>query len=287
MLAAREDYSGQGAEIGDERQRDGRRCVRIVGEPGAGFATDRLGKRIGERAAINGGGDDVAVDAEVQPDAGDRKTRDEQETEERRSSDRALLDDAFGPVREVVGAVEGDHRRGDDAADERERVEQSPERAGVVRDEVFVEVEGHALQQVAEGDAEDQRRHGAADEQAPVPRRTPARVVDLAAVVEADRPEEERPEHGEHRPVEARERGCINERPGGEDGAAAGDEPHLVAVPVRTDGVDDDAPFGVAAPDEGQQRADAHVVPVHDGEADEQHADEQPPDDFQRFVVDH
>jgi hypothetical protein len=56
---------------------------------------------------------------------------------------------------------------------------------------------------------------------------------------------------------------------------------------VRADGVDDDAPLGVALPDEGQQRADAHVVPVHDGEADEQHADEQPPDNFQGFVVKH
>ncbi|HOT81487.1 MAG TPA: hypothetical protein PKY13_15950, partial [Microthrixaceae bacterium] len=93
-------------------------------------------------------------------------------------------------------------------------------------------MERNALQQVAEGDAEDQRRHGAADEEAPVPRRAPARILDLAAVIEADRAEEERPQHGEHRPVEAGEGRRINQRPGGEDGTAAGDEPHLVAVPV-------------------------------------------------------
>jgi hypothetical protein len=39
--------------------------------------------------------------------------------------------------------------------------------------------------------------------------------------------------------------------------------------------------------DEGQQRAHAHVVAVHDGEADQQHAHQQPPDDLEGRVVDH
>ena len=48
-----------------------------------------------------------------------------------------------------------------------------------------------------------------------------------------------------------------------------------------------DAAFDVVASGERQQRADAHVVAVHDGEADQQHADQEPPDDFQCFVIEH
>jgi hypothetical protein len=61
----------------------------------------------------------------------------------------------------------------------------------------------------------------------------------------------------------------------------------LVAIPVRADGIDHDAPFDVVLADERQQGADAHVVPVHDGEANEQHANQQPPDDFQGWIVKH
>src|SRR5690606_29919897 len=108
-----------------------------------------------------------------------------------------------------------------------------------------------ALQQVAEGDAEDQRRYCAADEQAPVPGLAPARIVDLAPIVETDRPEEECPQHRQHGPVKAAEGGGIHQRPGGEDGATTGDEPDLVAVPVRADGVDDDAALDIVLADEG------------------------------------
>ena len=190
-------------------------------------------------------------------------------------------------MRQIDGAVHRDHRRAHHAAQQCERIEQLPEAAGVVRHQRVFEVKRHTLQKVAEGHAEDERRYRTADEQTPVPGAAPGRVVDLAAVVEADRAEEQRPQHGQHGPVEAAERGRVHQRPGGEDRTAAGDEPHLVAVPVRADGVDDDATFFVVAPGEGQQRAHAHVVAVHDGEADQQHADQQPPDDLQGFVVEH
>ncbi len=53
------------------------------------------------------------------------------------------------------------------------------------------------------------------------------------------------------------------------------------------DGVDHHAALDIAPADEGQQRAHAHVVAVHDGKADQQHADQQPPDDLQGWVVEH
>ena len=43
----------------------------------------------------------------------------------------------------------------------------------------------------------------------------------------------------------------------------------------------------VVLADEGQQCAHAHVVPVHDGEAEQQYTDQQPPDHFEGFVIKH
>ncbi|MCY1367566.1 hypothetical protein D9M69_545090 [compost metagenome] len=190
-------------------------------------------------------------------------------------------------MRQVGAALQRDHGAAHHARQQGKGVEQLPERAGVGGDQVAVELEGHALQQVAEGHAEDHRWHETADEQAPVPGAAPGGVVDLAAVVKTHRAEEQRPQHRQHGPVEAAEGGGVDQRPSREDGAAAGDEPDLVAVPVRADGVDDHTALDVALADEGQQRAHAHVVAVHDGEADEQHADQQPPDQFEGFVVEH
>ena len=143
-------------------------------------------------------------------------------------------------------------------------------------------MEGHALQRVADRDAEDQRRHRAADEQRPVPDPCARQRSRAWSVFEADRAQDQREQHQEHRKVEAGEAQRIERRPGREDRAAAQDEPDLVAFPDRADGVDGDAPFVVGLGDEGQQRADAHVEAVGDGEADQQDAQQYPPDQAQR-----
>ena len=72
--------------------------------------------------------------------------------------------------------------------------------------------------------------------------------------------------------VEAREDGGIGLWEGGEEGAAEGHQPHLVAVPDGTDGVDGDAPLLVGPRHERVQDADAEIEAVEDGVADEQHA---------------
>ena len=78
-------------------------------------------------------------------------------------------------------------------------------------------------------------------------------VVALGAVLERHRPHDEGRQDHEHRQVEAREADRVKRRPGGEDRAAAEDEPDLVAFPDRADGVDDDAAFDIGLADEGQQ----------------------------------
>jgi hypothetical protein len=146
-------------------------------------------------------------------------------------------------------------------------------------------VERQAEQEVAESDAEHQRRHRAADEEPPVPGVAPARVVHLAAEVEAHRPEEECEQDEQQRPVESGERRRVDQRPRRKGRAAGGDEPDLVALPRRAHRIDDDAALLVVLAEERQQCAHAHVEAVGHGEADQQHADEQPPDDLERFVV--
>ena len=145
---------------------------------------------------------------------------------------------------------------------------------------MIVELKWDAEQQIPKGHPEDQWRYGTADEQSPVPGLAPSGVVDFAAVVETDRTKKESPQHNQHGPVETGKCGGVNQRPGGKNGTATGDEPDLVSIPVWPDGVDDDTAFHVVLANEGQQCANTHVVSVHDGEADQQHADQQPPDEF-------
>ena len=82
----------------------------------------------------------------------------------------------------------------------------------------------------------------------------------------------------QQRQVEAGEQGGVPLGEGGEHRAAGGDQPDLVAVPDRADGVDQDAALAVVAAEHGQQHADAEVEALQDEVADEQHGDEQEPD---------
>src|ERR1035437_5020217 len=81
----------------------------------------------------------------------------------------------------------------------------------------------HALQQVSERDAEHQRRHETAGKQRVVPESSPARIHDLVAELETDRPQDQRRKHQEHRDVEARKGRRIDRRESGEYRPAAGD----------------------------------------------------------------
>ena len=170
-------------------------------------------------------------------------------------------------------------------ASEPERIQELEERARIADAQVRVELERNALQQIPERDAEHERRHGAAHEDAPVPRVAPTRILDLASIVEADGAKEQREQREDQRNVKAGERGGVDERPGRERRAARGDEPDLVALPVGPDAVQHDPPLVVGAAHERQQRPDAEIHPVHDGEADEQDPDEGPPDELEGRVV--
>ena len=197
----------------------------------------------------------------------------------------ALVNGALRAYHQERRAVHDQHGEAQQPREQPERVQQREERAGVVDLHRGIEVKGHAEEQVAEGDAEHDGRHRAPDKEPPVPGIAPARIGHLAPIVDPDRPEEEGEQREYQGGVEARESRRVDERPRGEGRARGRDEPHLVALPGRADRVDHDPPLLVGAPDERQQRAYPQVPAVGQGEADEQHPDEQPPDDLERFVV--
>ena len=84
--------------------------------------------------------------------------------------------------------------------------------------------------------------------------------------------------------VEAREAHRVGQRESQDQGAAAGEQPHLIAVPHRADGRQHRAPFVVGTAPQQVQRAGAeietvqdHVDGKHDGHQPNQRASIRPP----------
>ncbi len=188
---------------------------------------------------------------------------------------------AFRLKAEPSGSMRNQHEERHQSAIQRQRIEQAEQRAFVDRPQIVGEMEGHALQRVADRDPEDQCRNRTADEQRPVPVPAPRDTLALGTIFEADRTQDQREQHQEHGEVKAGKAQRIQRRPGGEDGAAAQNEPDLVAFPYRADSIDGDAPLGIVLRHKGQQRADTHVEAIGRGKADEQDAEQQPPDQAQ------
>src|SRR5690606_37606920 len=88
-----------------------------------------------------------------------------------------------------------------------------------------------------------------------------------------------------HRQIEAREGHRVERRPGGENGAAAQNQPDLIAFPDRADRVDDDAPLHIGLADHRHENVHTEIEPVHRGEGNQQYTEQYPPDDAQGFIV--
>jgi hypothetical protein len=190
--------------------------------------------------------------------------------------------EAAGAVPDVAGGLQGDEdgavgeeqRRGGGAAEQGVRVEQVEQAADVL----VIGVQWYAAQDVGERHAPQDRRYQRTDEDRRVPAALPLRLGALVPVLEGDAAGDLGEQDQQQWQVEAGEEGGVPVGEGGEDGAAGGDQPDLVAVPDRADGVDQDAPFPVVAAEDGQQHADAEVEAFEDEVAGEEHGDEQKPD---------
>ena len=140
-----------------------------------------------------------------------------------------------------------------------------------------VRVEGHAAHEVPERRAEQHRQQRAGAGEDGVPGRAPQRVVDVAAELDRDPAEDQRPEHEEDREVEARQPGGEHAREGDEERAARGEQPDLVPVPEGADGRQHLPALGVAPRDEQVEGAGAEVEAVeHDVGGEHRGGDGEP-----------
>ena len=152
-------------------------------------------------------------------------------------------------------------------------MQHSEERAG----KLAARVDRHAPRDVPHRDPDEQSRARAADGKTRVPQGAPAWRGMFATKLDGDRAEDERTQQRHEREVEAGEHRGVNGRKRREQRAAAGDEPDLVAIPDRPDGVEKDAPLLVAPRDPKVQHADAEIETVEDHVAREECAHEDEP----------
>ena len=258
----------------------------VVVEPGAGDAHHFFHQGGEYAAGVGHGVDDIAICA-GHPKARRDKAQQQSRAGHAHGESGALLCLILGAVCQIGGALQRDQRYAHQPKQQGHGVEQPQQIAAVGRAHGVVDAEGHAVKQIAKCHAKNQGGYGAADKQAPIPHLAPNGVGEFGAKREPDRPKEQGKQHQHQRGVHARKSRGIDKRPGGKNGAPRRDEPHLVALPMRGHGVDHDAALRVIAPHEGQQNANAHVVAVHHGKADEQKADQQPPDQLEREIVQH
>ncbi len=285
-LAPHPQQADRSARKAQHRRDEHPRIAAVVVHPGARGRFDRRTQRVGRARRI-----DHAGDAEAHVAEGHHGPADGEQHQAGYARDRADGAGAFQHIaffaldRQPGGAVQHQHRHRQQAAQQGEGREQAQQAAFIEAAQVAGQAEGRADEDVADRYAEHQGREEAADEQAPVPHRAPARLGPLGAVFERHRPQYQRGQHQEHRQIEAREADGVDLGPGGEDRRPAHDQPDLVAFPGRADGVDHHATLFILLGDEGQQGADAHVEPVGQGEADQQHAQQSPPDQAEGGVV--
>ncbi len=182
-----------------------------------------------------------------------------------------------------AGAVQ--QQQGDGGGQHREQPAPVEVERAVVQAQRRVEAKRQALHHQTDGGAEDQGRYQAPRHQRPLPPAAPQRVGQLAAVVKTDRAQKEAEQQHHHGDIEHREGGGIDQRPGCEQGAGTGDEPHLIALPHRPHAVDHQPPVVVILRDHWQQHGDAEIEAIHHDKADHHEEQQRPPDEFQGCVI--
>ena len=190
--------------------------------------------------------------------------------------------DLPGPLAHVAGGLQAQERRAvqqaqqdqGDPGPQRVGLQQVPERPG----EVLGRVDRQPAQQPGQGHADQQRGQHAAGGQQHVPGAAPAGRVPLAAVLERHAADDQGGQQQHQREVVGREHGRVPAGERGEHGGPGHDQPDLVAVPQRPDGVDRRPAAGLVAADHGVQHADAEVEPLQDEEPGPQDRDDDVPE---------
>ena len=123
-------------------------------------------------------------------------------------------------------------------------------------------VQRHAVDEVGQRDSPDERGADASDRVRPQPGGPPARAVVLLAPLERDHADDQQHEDQQQRDVEAGEHRRVPGREGGEGRAGGDHQPHLVAVPHRSDRLEHQAALALVAGEDREQHPDAEVEPL-------------------------
>jgi len=180
---------------------------------------------------------------------------------------------AGGLVRQPQGAVMHEQQHEENAAGQAVRVQQRKQ----ITVEDAVLIQGQALEDVGEGDTEQQRRQEAAQEVAGIPNLAPARAFHLGAELEGHAPDDQGEQEQHKRGVKPGKHDGVGPREGGEGHAAGRDEPHFVAVPKRAHGVVHDAFFRIAFGEKRHDGADTEVETVQEEIHRPEHSPENEP----------
>ena len=186
---------------------------------------------------------------------------------------QAGLEFAFGFHHEIDGTVHGEEGDGGEAEEDGVGVEQRPESADVVA----ARVEFDTDQNVAHGHTDEKTRPDAAEGKTDVPHLPPPTPGFLAAEFNGHGAENKPAKQGHESEVEPGENRGISHGKSGEERAASGDQPHFIAVPNGSDGIEKNAAVFVLL-DEEMQRADPEVEAVEHSVAGEEDADQDEPD---------
>src|SRR5262249_32680942 len=88
----------------------------------------------------------------------------------------------------------------------------------------------------------------------------------------------QQPQHEHEREIESAEARRVQRRKRDDHRAAGGEQPHLVAVPDRTDRVDEARAILARPADDEVHHADAEIEAVEHGVADEHHPEHEEPE---------
>ena len=165
-----------------------------------------------------------------------RVEHEERDHEPRHRSLEPVVQLALRLDQQVDPALHREHRDGR-RADEHGEWRQQPDQPG--RD-VALGVERQAVDDVAEGQAQEECEARRGDREDGVPGRSPASAGLLGPELEGDRPEDHHQQDQDEGQVQAREQRRIRQREDREQDACAEHQPDLVAVPDRADAVEKD-----------------------------------------------
>ena len=146
------------------------------------------------------------------------------------------------------------------------------------QEEVAVGLQRNPPQHVGQRGAEEDGEQGAGEAEDAVQQGAPDADVDVIAQLEAHAAQHQEPEHDHQRQIEAAEGRSVEQRKGEVERAAAGQQPHLVAVPDRADAAEGGAALRLGADQEEVERAHAEIKAVEHDVAHDHHGNQPEPD---------